>query len=204
MSDLTQYCPRCEAETGHTYITGRTCICSGCGDIRQCKGVRKVKAGIESRKAAAVASVNKAAAMPMEVPENPADLQEALYNKINGVTDAPGSPAEKTKGETKMKAKLTAENKADIIGRHEAGEKNSVLAADFKCSENAIWYTCKNAGKKAKKAKSPKANRPAGEPQGEQTGGFKASIQAMVDAAVDARLTDLDARIEATLAKLLK
>lgn len=112
-----------------------------------------------------------------------------------------------------MAKRLTAEEKADIIRRHEAGEANSVLAADFKVSENAIWYTCKKAGKsKVKRTKSPRASRQAVEPQGEQAGGLKAAIQAMVDVAVEAKLADLgyvkvdelDAKVADAMARALK
>lgn len=110
-----------------------------------------------------------------------------------------------------MVKRLTAEEKTDIIRRHEAGETNATLAADFKVSENCIWYTCKKAGKVKKPGKTHK--REAG--QDAQAGGFKAAIQAMIDKAVEAklqplalRLSDLaggiDARIEAALHEMVK
>ena len=130
-------------------------------------------------------------------------------------------------GETKM-AKLTAENKADIIRRSGAGEATSVISADFHVSDQTIRNVLNAGGtkkeKKAKKTKSPRGRagrRPrsprasrqaAQEPQGEQAGGLKAAIQAMVDIAVEAKLADLgyvkadelDAKVEAALARALK
>ena len=120
------------------------------------------------------------------------------------------------KGETKM-AKLTDENKADILRRHGADEATSVLAADFHVSEqtirNVLNAAAKGSGKSGKK-KSPRASKRAAsaEPQGEQAGGLKAALQAMVDAAVEARIADLgyvkadelDAKVADALARALK
>ena len=46
-----------------------------------------------------------------------------------------------------MKPKLTAQDKADIIRRHAAGESKATLAADFKVCEGTITYTLMVAGK---------------------------------------------------------
>lgn len=112
------------------------------------------------------------------------------------------------KGETKM-AKLTDENKADILRRHGASEATSVLAADFHVSEQTIRNVLNAADKAsgkirvAGKKKGPRASKRAAsvKPQGEQAGGLKAALQAMVDAAVEVKVSsmldalDLDAKV---------
>ncbi len=118
----------------------------------------------------------------------------------------------KTEG-THIMAKLTTEQKAEIIRRHEAGENDATLAKAFGCSASTVWYNHSGAGAgKAKKEKKVKTSKPStktrrqAEHQDAPPSSFKAGLKAMVESIIEEKLAalDLDAKIGAALARLLK
>ena len=190
MADTIKFCAHCQEKTDHTTITeGRLHICAVCGTEQQFKPGEK---GPAPRVPKDVPLVHRTSDLFHPEAQSSREERSSFQNKQEG---------------TRM-GKLTAENKADIIRRHEAGEKSSVLASEFGCSENAIYYTISKAGKKGKKEKpeSRKAGKPesrkAGKP--ESTGSIRDAVARMVAEQVDAHLADLDTRIEQVVVRMLK
>lgn len=213
MADTELYCTRCCEKTPHTHLAGRTFICgtNGCGAETRVKDAKAILAEMEERKRAnqeAVAKRNRAVDETNPAPAEPIAAQ----------TETPATDTEtnETTKETDMRKRLTDEEKTDIARRYQEGATVTTLAADFHVSGQCIRTVVKKL--KAQRGRKPgrvaKAARP--EAGATQAGGLKAAIQALVEEAVERRFNaleksvvqltdaDMDAKVEAALARALK
>jgi len=174
MADLEEYCATCDKNTPHTHIKARKAICAECGGWTT-------------------------------LAKEPVIERPKVELEISREDDMASS----------TRKRLSEQEKADIIRRSGEGASFSVLAADFGVAMSTVKRIVKlgggtEAGAAGKPGRKPGRRKGMKLRQVETPAASKFSLRELIEQrvaeAVDARLAELDleAKIEAALARMLK